>query len=411
VTSKDRVRTAHRPEYAVLSGAVGLATTADAIDRLRVALAQVTNWSDLLRLAIYHGVFSSFYRRVVDGCPEAVPPEFLAELQKLYQALTWRNLRVTGSLLKLLDLFASHHIPAIAYKGPVLAAMAYGDIALRQFVDLDILVRRKDIEKVRDLLFSKGYRLRYPFTKKQERVHLKRAVEITFMHPQRVLLDIHWRFEPDYLGGGWLDAEAALERSEPVKLEGKTVYTLAAEDMLLLLCQHGTFDLWSRLSRLNDVAHLISAKAPWDWPGILQRSKQLGIHRHVLLGLSLANELLGAAIPMQVLAEVDADFSITALRRQVREDILLREEEPEGFIERTFFYFQIRNRLKDRLTYLWIRLFIPTMEDWRRVPIPDSFYWLYYGLRPLRLVLQGLVLPLLQRFYVLLRMKAGHNHQ
>jgi hypothetical protein len=205
---------------------------------LPVALAKVTDWHDLLQTAIYHGVFPSLYRRVADTFPQAVPREVLADWQGLYKTHAQRNLKITTELIQVLRLLESYDITAVPYKGPVLAAVAYGDIALRQFVDLDILISRKDIEKVRDLFVSKGYGMEYSFTKKQERPHLKRAAEFTFEHPQRVLIDLHWRFAADYMGGGGLDAEVVLERRVPVQLEGKTVYSLASEDMLFPLCQH-----------------------------------------------------------------------------------------------------------------------------------------------------------------------------
>jgi len=37
-------------------------------------------------------------------------------------------------LLKLLDLFENHGIPAVPFKGPVLASSIYGDLSLRQFL-------------------------------------------------------------------------------------------------------------------------------------------------------------------------------------------------------------------------------------------------------------------------------------
>jgi hypothetical protein len=389
-------RTGPRLGYEALIGAVRLGTAVDAVDQFRSALTQVTDWGDLLRMALRHGVFPSLYRRVAEACPDAVPSEFLAELRQLYRVHSRHNLRMAAELLRLLQLFASHEIQAIPYKGPLLALVAYGDIALRQFIDLDILVSRKDIGKARDLIFSKGYRLRYSFTKKRERIHLKRACEFTFEHPQQTMLDVHWRFAADYLGSG-PDAEAVLKRRVPIQLEGKTVHSLAPEDLLLLLCQHGTLHSWARLATVSDLAHLIQAQGAWDWPEILQRSKDAGIHRQVLLGLSLAQEVLKAPVPPAVLREADATPSVARLRRQVTEIMLPRGEEDLGFVEQTSFYLQTRDSFKDRLAHVCIRLAIPTVEDWEWAPLPDSCYWLYFLLRPIRLAMQGVIKPTWQR--------------
>ncbi|MCG2771376.1 MAG: nucleotidyltransferase family protein [Desulfobacterales bacterium] len=354
-------------------------------------------------------MFPALYRRVTDICPGAVPSDVLADWLSLYKIHARRNLRITTELIQVLNLLESQSIVAVPYKGPLLAAVAYGDIALRQFVDLDILVSRNDIGNIRNLLFPIGYRLRYSFTKKQESVHLERAHEFTFEHQQRTMLDIHFRFAADYLGIG-LDPEEAIARRVPVQILGKTVYSLHPEDNLLMLCQHGTFHLWLTLSNVSDVAHLIHSQASWDWPGVLQRAKDSGLRRQLLLGLSLAQELLGAMVPPDVIQEADADSSVVNLRRRVMSNLFVKSEEDMGFVDITSFYIQSRDSFRDRLVHVWVRLFIPSVEDWQWVPLPDSCYWLYYLIRPLRLGLQGLVLPLLRRFQGLFRVKAVHNH-
>ena len=40
----------------------------------------------------------------------------------------------------------------VPVKGPVLASTAYGDIAMREFVDLDILVRPSDVASAMTIL-------------------------------------------------------------------------------------------------------------------------------------------------------------------------------------------------------------------------------------------------------------------
>jgi hypothetical protein len=55
-------------------------------------------------------------------------------------------------------LLESYEIPAIAYKGPTLAVSAYGNLSLRQFGDLDILVQDRAYERARQLLIKQGFR-------------------------------------------------------------------------------------------------------------------------------------------------------------------------------------------------------------------------------------------------------------
>src|SRR2546430_3203484 len=68
-----------------------------------------------------------------------------------------RNLLMLWELLEILDLFTEQGIRALPYKGPVLAAIEYGNLAARTFCDLDILVRKEDATRARDLLVARGY--------------------------------------------------------------------------------------------------------------------------------------------------------------------------------------------------------------------------------------------------------------
>jgi hypothetical protein len=379
-----------RPEHQVLILALSHKKGAEA--ELRTALSQGLDYRLLLQGALRHNIFPSFYRRLVEVGLEQANAEYFHRMRELYRQNARRNLSIVGELLKIMALLEGQGIEAIPFKGPVLAALAYGDPSLRQFEDLDILVSRKNIEKVRDLLVGKGYQLRYSFTKKMERLHLEYGVELTFEHPRWTMLDVHWRFAADYLGGG-LDPEKALARRMPVQILGKAVFTLHAEDNLLLLCQHGTTHSWLTLSTVSDVAQLIHSKQCWDWPRVLKRANDLGLRRQTLLGLSLAQEHLGAPVAPEVIEEADADPSVVGVRRWVAQNLWARNGEFLGFLEQTSFYLKTRDSFKDKVRHLWCRLAIPSMEDWRWAPLPDPLYTLYYVIRPLRLGFQGLIIP------------------
>ncbi|HEY9072823.1 MAG TPA: nucleotidyltransferase family protein, partial [Desulfobaccales bacterium] len=274
-------------------------------------------------------------------------------------------------------------------KGPVLAKMAYGDLALRQFYDLDILVRPQDMSPVNEALLSAGYSPLDTFTPKQERLHLKRAYELSFVHPKFTELDIHWRF-PDFLGGG-LHADTAFGRKVQVNLEGKPVYALAPEDMLLFLCLHGGFEAWPTLSMVSDVARFLQCQETWDWSGLMHRAESLGMRRRLLLGLSLAEELLAAPVPSSITARINADPVLLGPYQQIQEKLLAGSSSATRFGAKNLFQIKIRERLKDKLAFVWVRSAVSQKADWWWLPLPDYLYWLYPIIRPLRLMSQYLI--------------------
>jgi hypothetical protein len=353
---------------------------------IRERLRQVTDWDYLLNAALQHAVFPSFYLKVVKSYLEMVPPKFLDKARSLYLTLGQRNMRITSELLGLLEALESQEIPVIPFRGPTLAALAYGDVTLRQFMDLDILVHPQDISKVKDFLQSFGYRLAYRLTEKQERIHLHRTCEFTFIHSHRTMLDIHWRFAADYMGTS-LNPESMFARAVLINLQGKRVYSLALDDLLLVLCAHGVFHGWSNLAMVTDVARLVEAQETWDWAGLVRQAGKLGMRRSLALGLSLASELLAAPVPEGILEEAERDPAIPALRSQAKKNLFA---DPRGslVLAASWFHLRTKERLKDKLDYLRIRALIPTVEDWQWVYLPDRLYWVYFLLRPLRIASQ-----------------------
>jgi hypothetical protein len=102
-------------------------------------------------------ISSLLYRRLYSLCPGKIPPTVLDYLRNGYLMRSARNLLLTTELLKILDLFDSEGIPAVPFKGPVLAAQLYEDAALREFNDIDILVPRQNAFKALRMLQYLGY--------------------------------------------------------------------------------------------------------------------------------------------------------------------------------------------------------------------------------------------------------------
>lgn len=123
------------------------------------SIAQLTRdtlrWGELIALAARNSVtpLLEMHLRII-GC-ENVPPSLLESLSDRVRAVAAKNLLLTAELLKLAELFRSHGIVPIPYKGPVAAAQAYGNLALREFDDLDIIIRQTDVRKAHEIMVSR----------------------------------------------------------------------------------------------------------------------------------------------------------------------------------------------------------------------------------------------------------------
>ena len=387
---KEPVASGCSPEQEVILSALRVGRGWE--DRLRESLRRELDWDILSRTAGVHGVLPFLYARLKEAAQDLGPQAEMVRWKGLYQANARRNLVMTARLLKVLKMFEAHGIRAVPYKGPALAETAYGDVALRTFCDLDILVREQDIPKVKERLRAGGFRQRYVFTKRQEKAHRKRTCEYTFEAGNgEFLLDVHWRLAARYMlgkeiGGVW-------DRLGAGRLGGGKVSRLSDEDTLLMLCLHGTFHLWTRLGLVCDVARFLEAREGMDGRELLRRAEESGLRRALLLGLGLARDLLDAQLPGGIGEEVDKDRAVGTLRAHVRSSLFRREAGSPGFLETGWFQWKAKDRFADKAGYVLIRALLPTVEDWIRLPLPDSLYFLYFLFRPLRLLGMGALFP------------------
>ena len=114
-------------------------------------------WEYLLRIAAEHSMMPLLFWHLADAPPELVPASVLARLRERFHRNAQRNLFLAAKLIKLLNLLKAHELPAIPYKGLVLAASSYGNLALREFVDLDLFVHKRDVPRAKELLSVTRY--------------------------------------------------------------------------------------------------------------------------------------------------------------------------------------------------------------------------------------------------------------
>src|SRR5579864_2148720 len=154
------------------------------------------DWQRLLRLAEHHSVTPLVYQALRSSTNE-VPQAVVDELRLRYEHNARRNLVFASELLRVLECLEAHGIDAVPYKGPVLAETLYGDLALREFSDLDVLVRPGDVARAREALQSLSYVPNIVLSLAQQRVYVRSGYEYAFDGPLgRNLLEMQWAIVP-----------------------------------------------------------------------------------------------------------------------------------------------------------------------------------------------------------------------
>jgi hypothetical protein len=94
-------------------------------------------------------------------------------------------------MIVLIDLFEQNRIPSIPYKGPAIRVGVYGQLALRQFADLDILVR-EPMWKATDLLLERGYKAHFVIPAKRRSAFIRLSYVRSFTRDSTTV-ELHWR--------------------------------------------------------------------------------------------------------------------------------------------------------------------------------------------------------------------------
>jgi len=357
--------------------------------RVRELAAGAVDWDYLFQLARRHAVVPLLYTQLAQQLSDLVPPEQLARLKQHYLENSARNTILTAELCRLIALLSEAGIEAIPYKGPVLAVFAYGNVSLRRFVDLDVIVKKTDVLKARELLIHEAYTPTKSLSLNQQELLLSTQHNMQFSRDNhRLIVELHWEVAP-HLFASTVDADELWQNLVSLDLNSTHVKTLCADDLLFSLCVHGSRHLWERLGWICDVAELIRSHS-FDWNALLERAARADNERMFLLGLHLAERLLDAPVPAEVKQRCDSDPRLRSLADNVVEHLFNGPTHVPATSHEIFKYnIGVRKTLSARARYLLYAL-RPTDSDLGARSLPASLSFVYYLTRPVRLLKQGM---------------------
>jgi hypothetical protein len=368
------------PEFDLL---LRLARTAPDTERANAIINGGIDWETLLDLAAKHRVRPMVYTSLVKIGWGRVPPAIRRDWEDAYSSITGRNRFVAGELFRIADVFRAAELPLVSLKGPALAEMAYGDFALREFADLDFLVRVADFSKAAELLKQLGYK---------PALEIESGLAIEFLWHQGECLfkggfegpeiDLHWRVATRHTALS-IEADYFWPRFRPVQIAGETVLSFAPQDLPLYLASQGGQDQWSDLRRLCDLSEFVRRHPDLDWETLIASAQELRGLRMLLLGLQLARELLSAELPPAVEKLIREH---TALPRLAAEAVKkLEGQHSPGAVRLFVFQIGAKERWREKVALVAGRLTNRTASDAKWLILPKPLWGLYTVLRPLRM--------------------------
>jgi hypothetical protein len=313
-------------------------------------LAEEIDWKYVLQTAEEHRVIPLLFQNLKSDFAAAIPQSVLIALQKRQQENAKLNFGRTAQLIKLIGELRKIGVPVLAYKGMALAAVAYNDVTLRQFTDVDLLIRKQDFPKVKEAFARINCRPAWSLTAQQEKAVLKYYYEYPFFYGEdNTLIEVHWEFVESFFAFDF-DVNELWKRAQIIRLYGKPILTLSAEDSLIILCAHGSKHYWRRLSWICDVARLVE-NCEINWSLALHRAAETGSLRMIYLGLSLASDLLNAPLPAKIVQTISADFKVKTLAGNLKSRHFDKETEPKKWLEMAGIHLKMRERTRDKIKY------------------------------------------------------------
>jgi hypothetical protein len=275
-----------RPEFTILRylGRPPSLFNDDAIAAVRTILAdnQKFNWDKFTEYAVFHKLSQTLYPNLrkfeeevtakhakvrkeefdngktsisenanvgADLCVCPIPDVIIRKFRGIFLANVARNEFLAQELIKINRLLNANGIEMLNWKGPTLAIQAYGDISLRQFMDLDTFVKQEDLEKAKAVLLENGF-----------------AHKIVLDEPKYEFINIEKRYEFEiqskiFTPNTIIDYDYArmFERKKTQLLDNNEVYIQSLLDNLFFISFHGTKHLWFRLRWLADILGLYSS--------------------------------------------------------------------------------------------------------------------------------------------------------
>jgi hypothetical protein len=325
-----------------------------------------------------------------------VPPEVRATVEAAEQQCVRKTMGQLQLLAAIAEAAAASKLRFIVLKGVALSQQLYGTPFIRESFDLDVLVPPAGRARFAEILRAQGcrdYVRQPPLTPRQRAVLQRHHHDVRFRHRSGMVESHHSLAPNPHLIA--TDFEALWAAHATVRLSGVAVAVLGEADLVHSLIVHGARHLWSRWKWLADLAALArdaDAARLLRWRTRAAREGNADIFDSWLL----------------------LSTRLTGLPRQVPEPCA-RNRRAHALAELAFFLsaptsgapafcglrhtlatlsFQLRLKRSPRYLASELRELFFSEEDWYTLRLPDRFLWLYYVLRPFRVLWRQLCVPL-----------------
>lgn len=355
-------------------------------DETRLRVCAPEEWDELVFVADQYGLASLLYLSLSSGHRlELLPPNARETLQRLYQCNVLRNQMIFHHIGSTAQSCQARQIPLIFLKGVHMSAAYYAVPAARSMSDVDVLTTYEHLPELLQILSDQGYQPIVPFQFEKE-LETRHHVP-PYLHPRTGLkVEVHWSItqpnRPHHI-----DPDELWERALPFPVPGGgKALGLSPEDLLLHLCAHAVYNhrLEFGLRSIYDIREVLASRGErLDWGLVIERSERWGWAPGIYLALRLAQEVAGAEIPEEALAEFPVPSEQAPIQAAMEMVFSVRQED-KLLLNRLRITQQVQSRsIREKVRHFRDRLFISRYDLAKRYRLAPSspLLALYYFVR------------------------------
>jgi hypothetical protein len=266
---------------------------------------QVTDWDRFVTLVNKHGIIAlCWYTLDKLGYGNTVPTVCIEKMHHAYLKSVARNTQIYKLLDEVLSVASKGHIRVVLLKGLALERTVYGNKGVRQMTDLDILVRREDAVRLRNLMLENGFESMPMYSPLHERIVPSYGKHLPEMYKKGLSVEIHFRLFEDKNNS--LTEKFIHEAVIPFPDNADT-FIPDPQFHLLFLIKHLALhesEGYSQLRLYADLLYLLSGKGS----AILNESlfilsKKAGIENALSERLLLLNTFFGVELPSNMVLD------------------------------------------------------------------------------------------------------------
>lgn len=313
-----------------------------------------------------------------------VPREVLGPLQARAAADGLMNLGIAGESVRLVRKLREADIKVLVLKGPGLTHLAYGDLAIRQSNDLDLLVPLEAILAAGEICERAGYvRIEPPPAIDEARMAqwLRWRKDFIYRHQAKSLtLELHFR--PTHSKRQSQAIDLWRDPQEIALRAGISLPAPGVDALYPYLCLHGALCAWFRLKWLADIAALTADCTESQLTALHASAVAKGVGRPSAQALLLVEALFDRPLPPALKRSLGADRRVRRLARfafAVLTDPRVPNEVPLRTSGVGLAHLLLTDDWRVRLDEIWSWLI-----DWNLVfslKLPKGLWFLYPALR------------------------------